>query len=139
MIPISTRFGYFLSEMEENTSFKKLDTEFRKVAKSVQHNKMEGVDVYNYVMKKNFLSGPSEIITVSQKNDKIQMIGIKSKDPKEYLQIAGILRNAHPMIKLVEDRGNSEIYTTFEEDFTFQIGQDLYQKGDNVLTIIRND
>ncbi|MFD1552907.1 hypothetical protein DNU06_07920 [Putridiphycobacter roseus] len=125
--------------MEENTSFKKLDTEFRKVAKSVQNNKLEGLDVYNYVMKKSFLSGPSEIITVSHKNDKIQMIGIKSKDPKEYLQIAGILRNASPMIKLVENRGSSEIYTTFEEDFTFQIGQDLYQKGDNVLTIIRND
>jgi hypothetical protein len=90
-------------------------------------------------MKKSLLSGPSEIITISHKNDKIEIMGIKSKDPQEYRQIADIIRNAHPMIKLLEDRGSSEIYSTFEEDFLFQIGQDLYQKGDNVLIIMRND
>lgn len=139
MLPISTRLGYFLNEMETNTSFKKVDGELRKVAKSVQHDLIDGLDVCNYVMKKSFFSGPSEIITISHQNNKIMMIGIKSKDPKEYLQIAGYIRDMYPMIKLVEDRGNSEIYTTFEEDFIFHIGQDVYQKGDNVLIVMRND
>lgn len=138
MIPISTRFGAFLYDMEQNRSFKELDAELRSIAKSVKHNILDGDEVYSYITKKSFFSGTSEVITISQKNNKILMIGINSKDAQEYIQIADILRSASPMIKRIRNNGNSETFETFESDFLFQIGQNMHQDGDNILTIIRN-
>lgn len=139
MIPLSTRFGNFVNMLEENTPFSEIDTSLKQVAKNIIKNRVDGANVYDYVLKSSFLSGPSEIITVSEKNGIIQLIGIKSKDPEEYRMIAGIIRNASPMINLVQDNGNSEVYTNFEEDLVFIIGQSVYQKGDNILTVMRND
>lgn len=132
MIPLSTRFGNFVNMLEENTPFSEIDTSLKQVAKNIIKNRVDGANVYDYVLKSSFLSGPSEIITVSEKNGIIQLIGIKSKDPEEYRMIAGIIRNASPMINLVQDNGNSEVYTNFEEDLVFIIGQSVYQKGDNI-------
>ncbi len=138
MIPATTRFGYLFNLMESDISFPTIDAVFRKQAKRIRRDEINGSYVYDYITKKGIF-GPLEIITVSHRNGEVQLVGVKSKDPEEYHRMAGIIREASPMINLVQDIGNSEIYKTCEGDFVFQIGQNVFQKGDNVLIAMRNE